>query len=79
MATAWAQVSELWVTVLRSSLLVMVVKLLRCQEVGGGGGTRTGYLGDGMTSEMRDVSGHDRRVCRGQDTRGRWPRLPAEE
>lgn len=35
----------------------------------GGGGTRTGYLGDGMTSEMRDVSGHDGRVCRGQDTR----------
>lgn len=30
MATVWAQVSELWVTVMRSSLLVMVVELLRC-------------------------------------------------
>ena len=69
MATVWAPVSELWVTVVRSSLLVVVVKVLWCQEVGGGKGTRTGYLGDGMTSEMSDVSGREGRVHQGQDTR----------
>lgn len=35
----------------------------------GGRGTGTGYVGDGVTSEMSDVGGHRARVRRGQDTR----------
>lgn len=53
---------------MRSSLLVMVIKLFWCQEVEGGKGTRTEYLGDCMTSEMRDVSGHEGRVHPRLDT-----------
>lgn len=48
-AAVWAQASELGVTSARSSLLVMQVKRLWCQEEGGRKGVRARYLGDGVT------------------------------
>lgn len=69
-ATVWARVNELSVMFRRSIFLVMVVKLLGCQE-GVRGGLRglgmcllLGYLGDGfgLQTEVREVHGHGGRV-----------------
>ena len=78
MAAVWAQASELGVTSARSSLLVLLVERLWCQEEGGRKGVRAPYLGDGVNGEMRDVLAM-KGECVGTGCAGRRPRFLAEE